>query len=102
MDAEGAGDVQQAVRFIGIQEQHGAGIAAISPLGFGQDRRMRVDLQVVAEISSRREIDRAADSAGRVQRLLDSLRVRRLAVAFGAEITHVENGRTLCTGLFRR
>ena len=36
--AEGTGDVEQAVRLIGIEEQHGAGVAAVSPLGLRQTR----------------------------------------------------------------
>ena len=46
---------------------------------------MRPDLQVVAEIPSRRQIRRALDGASRVQRFSDRFRIRRLAVALRAK-----------------
>ena len=42
--AEGPGDIEHAIRFIRIQEQHGAGVAAVSPLGLRQNGRVRADL----------------------------------------------------------
>jgi len=54
------------------QEQHGARIARLSPLWFRQQRRVRVNLQVMAEIPSGWEIDRAAYLTGCIQRLLDA------------------------------
>ena len=92
VNAKGAGDIEQAIRLIGIQEQHGAGVAAVSPLGLSQHGRVRVDFQVVAGIASGRQIDRAAHRACGIQRLLDGFRIRGLAVAFCAEVRHVENG----------
>ena len=56
VDSEGAGNVEETLRLVRIQEQHGAGIAAVSPLGFRQHRRMRMNLQIVAEIPARWEI----------------------------------------------
>ncbi len=67
----------------------------ITPLRLSQHGRVRGNFQVVAGIASGRQIDRAAHGPCGIQRLLDGFRIRRLAVAFCAEIRLVENGSSL-------
>ena len=71
MDTERPGDIEQTIRLVRIEEQHGAGVAPVAPLRFGQHRRVRRHLQIVAAISTGGKIDGPADRAGRIECLRD-------------------------------
>ena len=70
MHAESTGNIEHAIRLIGVQEQHGACVATVSPLGLRQHGRVWVNFQVMTKIPPSREIDRSTDGASCIQRLL--------------------------------
>ena len=93
VNAEGTRDIEQAIRLIGIEEKHSAGVvAAITQLGLSQHGRVRVNFQIVAGITSGWQTDRTVYGSCRVQRLLNDLGIRRLSVALCSEVSHVEKG----------